>query len=159
MEDLSLDISDLDREAIIAMLGQSSSAQKTDKLKVMLKRSLMENHKIHKYLVQLTHIDLKKASMIIFENGGKDYNCIDEMFKKFPRAPLGTLIWILWNEAVPSDLQFELMLQGIRNDSALSNLSQEVDDLTLYEISNDASKIKFRPGVDMRSASKKRTNL
>ena len=60
---------------------------------------------------------------------------------------------------MPSDLQFELMLQGIRNDSALSNLSQEVDDLTLYEISNDASKIKFRPGVDMRSASKKRTNL
>ena len=95
-----MDTSAFNRDEILDKLGQVSSPQQTDKLKSLLQNILMKNHPIYTYLSQLTSTDLKKGSQIILEKQGNyQYARIrkaltKEMFKKFPKAPLTTLIGI-----------------------------------------------------------------
>ena len=102
MDDLSVYTDDLKRSDLLTKLGQSTSSSKgSDKLKIQLKHLLEKNHIIHKYLNQLTNKKLKYACLIIIEKDDiRDYGRIkkavaSEMFKRFPKAPLATFIWIL----------------------------------------------------------------
>ena len=35
----------------------------------------------------------------------------NQMFKRFPKAPMTTLIWIEQNEKIPTEIEFDLILQ------------------------------------------------
>ena len=151
MEDPSVDISDfadLGRKEILAKLGQSPSLHDgSDKLHIKFKKFLQKNHPIHGYLSQLSNNDLKLASLTIFGSAGNyDYDRIkrgvaNEMFKKFPRAPLATLIWILRNRKIPTEIEFNNIRKRISENPSVRDLSRETDDLimnvTIDESDND----------------------
>ena len=49
--------------------------------------------------------------------GNRDYSRIrkalaNEMFKQFPRAPLTSLVWILENEKMPNETDFNVILKN-----------------------------------------------
>ena len=120
MED-SIDIDSLERAEILAKLdlGQSSPLG-TEKLRNMLKCVLKRNHSIHVYLSQLSQECLKKLYLIIFQKpvNHRQYDKIkkalsNEMFKKFPKAPLNTLTWIKNTEKIPTEIDFDIILKTI----------------------------------------------
>ena len=118
MEDLSVDTSNLEREEILAKLGQTSSLQGSAKLKIALKNFLIKNHPIYEFLGELTNNDLRTASNIILKKtGNSDFTGIrkalaNDMFKKFRRAPLTSLAWILENGKMPNETDFDLILKN-----------------------------------------------
>ena len=113
-----MDTSNLEREEILALLNQTSSVQGKAKLKITLKNFLIKNHPIYDFLGQLTNNSLKVACEIIFKKtGNRDYSRIrkalaNEMFKQFPRAPLTSLVWILENEKLPNETDFNVILKN-----------------------------------------------
>ena len=118
MEDLSVDTSNLEREEILAQLRQTSSIQGTAKLQNTLKNFLIIDHPIYEFLSELTNDVLRTISSIILKKTGNyDYGHIrnaiaNEMFKKFPRAPLTSLAWILENEKMPNETDFNVILKN-----------------------------------------------
>ena len=79
------------------------------------------------------------------------------MFRYFPKAPLGTVVWILRMDRVPSKSEFDMILLTIRNRQ-VSDLSQELDDLTVSENTKDTSEVK--PSSDeMRLKAKRKKYL
>ena len=63
------------------------------------------------------------------------------MFRYFPRAPLATLVWLHRKEYVPSKSEYELILQSIKMNR-VSDLSQEMDNLSFSENATDTLKVK-----------------
>ena len=141
MEDpYSVDISTLGRKELLAKLdlGPSSSLG-TEKLRNLLSKNLQKDHLIHSYVDKLSLESLRKLYMVIFEkSGSRQYEKMrraltNEMFKKFPKAPLGAIIWIVRNGKVPTETEFHLMLKKISEIPSVSELSKEMDDLNMSE--------------------------
>ena len=130
MEDQSVDISALDRKEILARLDpKPKSTFDTGRLRVILKNSLQKNHYNHVYLSQLNKENLKKLYIIIFEKPGNRKfdqmrkSLANEMFLKFPKIRLGSLIWILRNEKVPNEIEYDFILRQISENDNVNNLS------------------------------------
>ena len=93
-----------------------------------------KNHPIHKYLSQLSLEDLSKLYLNIFKKPGKSKyeqmrkSLAKEMFSKFPKAPLTTLIWIETNQKVPTDIEFDIILKEISSKANIDKSSKELND-------------------------------
>ena len=110
---------------------------------------------------QLTNKELKSASVTKLGKTAISYDRIkqalaNEIFEKFPRAPLATLIWILRVEKVPTETDFELIIQSIKETHDPFEL---MGDLTLSEKGKDTSKVEVTPDVEMKSTSKRKRDL
>ena len=88
--------------------------------------------------------EIKKACEMIFENSGNlMYNQMwkslsNQISLRFPRAPFATLIWILSCCRIPTEIEFELLLEMMDENVIVKSLSEEVDDLTLSENINES---------------------
>jgi len=110
MEDpLSVDINSLERSEILARLDPKPSYHcNTERLRNMLRNLLEKHHPIHNYLSEMSRENLRNLYMIIFEKSGNfkyaqmQKSVANEMFLKFPKAPLATLIWIKRNKKKPN---------------------------------------------------------
>merc|ERR1712018_1127565 len=105
----------------------------------MLRNILQKGHPIHEYVLHLSQGNLNKLYLIIFEKSGNSkydkmrISLANTMFKKFPKAPLTTLTWILENGKIPTETEFEVLIKNMTKNSKVNNLSQEMDDLTMTE--------------------------
>ena len=71
---------------------------------------------------QLTNKELKSASVTTLGKTAISYDRIkqalaNEIFEKFPRAPLATLIWTFRMGKRPTVTEFELIIQNIKGVS------------------------------------------
>ena len=135
----SVDVSALGRKEIMAKLGLGqSSPLRTERLRTEARRRLKKDHKIHKYISQLSQESLSELYMIIFKKSGhRHYDQLKSamtngMFKKFPKAPLTTLIWIRQSGKIPTEIEFTEILQNL-SENSVSNPSQNLGNLTLTE--------------------------
>ena len=79
------------------------------------------------------------------------------MFEKFPRAPLATFLWIMRMRRMPTETEFELILQSIKEGvDFFLDLSHEIAGLTVSENSKDTSKVELISDVEMRFLSKRK---
>ena len=82
------------------------------------------------------------------------------MFEKFPRAPLATFLWIMRMRRMPTETEFELILQSIKEGvDFFLDLSHEIAGLTVSENSKDTSKVELISDVEMRFLSKRKKEL
>ena len=115
MEDpLSVDISSLTRNEILARLDPKPSYHcNTERLRAILKSALEKYHPIHYYLSELSRDSLRNLYTIIFEKSGNgkyeqmQKSLANEMFLKFSKAPLATLMWILKSKKIPTEMAVE----------------------------------------------------
>ena len=140
MEDLSVDISTLGRAELLTKLDLSpATSSNTEELRNKLRKSLEKSHPIHEYTNQLSHESLNKLYLIIFQKSGKFMydkmrkSLTNEMFRKFPKNPLATLIWIFRRGRIPTEIEFGFILEMIAENSTVNDLSPEMDDLTMTE--------------------------
>ena len=117
MEDPSVDTSLLERSEVLTRLDLNQSHSEIIKLRIRLKNLLQKDHPIHGYLGQLGKEVLKKLYLIIFEKSGNGQfvqmrkSLANQMFKRFPKAPMTTLIWIEQNGKIPTKIEFDMILK------------------------------------------------
>ena len=161
MEDPSVDVTFLCRKDILARLDLKSSHHDTGRLKVILRNVLKKNHPIHKYLSQLSHENLNQLYLNIFEkHGNRKYeqmrkSLANEMFLKFQKAPLTTLIWILRNRKIPTDISFDT-IKDLPEHIVDNSVCKETDDSTITKNFDDCSNHEVSPAGEMTSSNKKK---
>merc|ERR1711884_17706 len=80
----------------------------------------------------------------------------NEMFKKFAKNPLAALIWILRNERIPTEIEFNAILQKISDNINVNNLSQEMGDLTMNENLDEFENIELSLKGETNSSNKRK---
>merc|ERR1712083_647729 len=97
MDDPSTDVSSMERDEILTLLGLCNSKQNTAKLRSQLRKTIMEKHPIHEWLGSLANGDLKNFFKLIFPNcplqsSQRMKTAIATFyFKRFPKSPLSAL--------------------------------------------------------------------
>ena len=158
MEDPSVEVAFLNRKEILKRLDLESSHYDTGRLKVNLKNLVKRNHPIHNYLSQLSHEHLKELFMNIYHKSSKSQYekmkkaMANEMFNKFPKAPLTTLVWILKNGKIPTEMEFDFILKELSENSSFDHLHRE--DVVIAMSSNNAKS----PEAEMNFVNKKAEN-
>ena len=162
MEDQSVDISTLDRKEILAKLDlKPSSSLNTTDLRNKLRNVLQRNNPIHRYISQLNKEDLENLFLLIFGRSGLSRfdrirkSMANEMFIKFPRAPLTTLTWIERNKKVPTDIEFGIILNEVSYNTNVNKPPKECVDKTTTTDLNRSLYNEKSPEGEMNISNKK----
>ena len=79
----------------------------------------------------------------------------NEMFLKFQKAPLTTLIWILRNRKIPTDISFDT-IKDLPEHIVDNSVCKETDDSTITKNFDDCSNHEVSPAGEMTSSNKKK---